>query len=88
MIRIAAFFYQQQAHAGLVADDLQSVQPFDLPAAQGALGALPIVELLSAGSALPPLLAALPLSAVTLRAPLPQPRDALNNRTPIGVAAG
>jgi 2-keto-4-pentenoate hydratase/2-oxohepta-3-ene-1,7-dioic acid hydratase in catechol pathway len=74
MIRIAAFFYQQQAHAGLVADDLQSVQPFDLPAAQGALGALPIVELLSAGSALPPLLAALPLSAVTLRAPLPQPR--------------
>jgi 2-keto-4-pentenoate hydratase/2-oxohepta-3-ene-1,7-dioic acid hydratase in catechol pathway len=74
MIRIAAFFYQQQAHAGLVADDLQSVQPFDLPAAQGALGALPIVELLSAGGALPPLLAALPLSAVTLRAPLPQPR--------------
>jgi 2-keto-4-pentenoate hydratase/2-oxohepta-3-ene-1,7-dioic acid hydratase in catechol pathway len=73
-MRIAAFLHQQQHHVGLVSDDLQSVTPFDLPLAQRALGALPIVEILARGEPLPPALAALPLSAVTLRAPLPQPR--------------
>jgi len=73
-MRIAAFTYQQQPQVGLVSDDLQTVTPFDLAPALRELGALPIVELLAGGAALPPLLAALPLSAVTLRAPLPRPR--------------
>jgi 2-keto-4-pentenoate hydratase/2-oxohepta-3-ene-1,7-dioic acid hydratase in catechol pathway len=73
-MRIAAFFYQQQPHVGMVSDDLHDVTPFDLPLAQRALGALPIVELLARGEALPVTMATLALSAVTLRAPLPQPR--------------
>jgi 2-keto-4-pentenoate hydratase/2-oxohepta-3-ene-1,7-dioic acid hydratase in catechol pathway len=41
---------------------------------QRALGALPIVEMLSRGDALPSTLDALPMAEVTLRAPLPKPR--------------
>jgi 2-keto-4-pentenoate hydratase/2-oxohepta-3-ene-1,7-dioic acid hydratase in catechol pathway len=73
-MRIAAFFYQQQPHVGLVSDDLLTVTPFDMPTALRALGALPIVEMLSRGETLPAMLAAVPLADVTLRAPLPQPR--------------
>jgi 2-keto-4-pentenoate hydratase/2-oxohepta-3-ene-1,7-dioic acid hydratase in catechol pathway len=73
-MRIAAFFYQQQPHVGLVSDDLLSVTPFDMPAALRPLGALPVVEMLSRGDALPATLAAVPMADVTLRAPLPQPR--------------
>jgi 2-keto-4-pentenoate hydratase/2-oxohepta-3-ene-1,7-dioic acid hydratase in catechol pathway len=73
-MRIAAFFYEQQPHVGLVSDDLQSVSPFELPLTQRELGALPVVEMLADGQKLPPSLAALPLSAVSLRAPLPHPR--------------
>jgi len=73
-MRIAAFLHQQQPHVGLVSDDLQSVTPFDMSLEQRALGALPIVEMLARGDALPPVLMALSLNAVTLRAPLPQPR--------------
>jgi 2-keto-4-pentenoate hydratase/2-oxohepta-3-ene-1,7-dioic acid hydratase in catechol pathway len=73
-MRIAAFFHQQQPHVGFVSDDLQSVTPFDMPLVQRQLGALPVVEMLADGQKLPPSLAAVPLSAVSLRAPLPQPR--------------
>ena len=70
-MRIAAFFHQQQPQVGFVSDDLQEVTPFDMPLAQRELGALPLVEMLAAGQKLPPSLAALPLSAVSLRAPFP-----------------
>jgi len=73
-MRIAAFFYQGQPHAGLVSDDLQTVRLLDMPLADRELGALTLVELLSRGQALPAQGAAVPLSEVQLRAPLPRPR--------------
>ncbi len=59
---------------GRISPDGQSVEPFDLPAAARALGALPVVEALSRGEALPPLLRPLALTEVRLVAPLPRPR--------------
>ncbi|WP_350296826.1 fumarylacetoacetate hydrolase family protein [Limnohabitans sp. Rim8] len=73
-MRIAAFFYQGQPHAGLVSDDLQTVRPLDMSLADRELGALSLVVLLSRGEALPAQGAAVPLSEVQLRAPLPRPR--------------
>lgn len=75
-MKIAAFRTQAEPalRVGLVSADLQSVAPFDLPAAQAALGALPIVEALAHGGTLPPRGEALPLPAVRLAAPLPRPR--------------
>ena len=59
---------------GLVSADLQQVQPFDLPAAQRALGALPVIEMLARGEALPALLTTVALSSVEITAPIPKPR--------------
>ena len=73
-MRIAAFFYQDQPHVGLVSQDLSSVTPFDLPLADRELGALTLVDALSRGEALPAQGAAIALSDVQLRAPLPHPR--------------
>lgn len=75
-MKIAAFRTQAgpALRVGLVSADLQSVAPFDLPPAQAALGALPIVEALAAGAALPPQGGPLALSSVQLAAPLPRPR--------------
>jgi 2-keto-4-pentenoate hydratase/2-oxohepta-3-ene-1,7-dioic acid hydratase in catechol pathway len=50
------------------------VRPFDLPARQRLLGALPLIEAQSRGEALPALGEALPLDSVRLTAPLPKPR--------------
>ncbi len=73
-MRLAAFVYQQQPQVGLVSDDLQSVTLLDLPMAERVLGALPIVERLSAGAGLPALLQTVALKDVHLTAPLPRPR--------------
>jgi 2-keto-4-pentenoate hydratase/2-oxohepta-3-ene-1,7-dioic acid hydratase in catechol pathway len=73
-MKIAAFVSNGQAAVGLVSADAQSVQAFDVPASWAALGALPIVEALSRGEALPPLLAPLPMASVQLTAPIPRPR--------------
>lgn len=75
-MKIAAFRTQAgpALRVGLVSADLQSVAPFDLPPAQAALGALPIVEALAAGAALPAQGGPLALSSVRLAAPLPRPR--------------
>lgn len=73
-MRIAAFFYKDQPHVGLVSQDLNSVTPFDLPLADRELGALTLVDALSRGEALPPQGAAIALKDVQLRAPLPHPR--------------
>jgi len=73
-MRIAAFTYQQQDLVGLVSADGLYVAPFVLSAEQAALGALPIVERQARAEALPAVLPALALAAVTLRAPLPRPR--------------
>jgi 2-keto-4-pentenoate hydratase/2-oxohepta-3-ene-1,7-dioic acid hydratase in catechol pathway len=73
-MKIAAFRHKGQPGVGLVSADLQSVQPFDLPQAQRELGALPVIELLARGEALPALLAAVALADVQLIAPVPKPR--------------
>jgi 2-keto-4-pentenoate hydratase/2-oxohepta-3-ene-1,7-dioic acid hydratase in catechol pathway len=73
-MKIAAFRHNGQPGVGLVSADLQSVQPFDLPQAQRELGALPVIELLARGDALPALLEAVALSDVQLVAPIPKPR--------------
>ncbi len=73
-MRIAAYIHQGLPGAGLVSADLSQIQPFDLPPALRSLGALPAVEALARGEALPPLLAPLELAQVKLTAPLPRPR--------------
>lgn len=73
-MKMVAYRQNGQPGVGLVSADLQQVQPFDLPAAQRELGALPLIERQARGEALPPLLATLALSAVQITAPLPRPR--------------
>jgi 2-keto-4-pentenoate hydratase/2-oxohepta-3-ene-1,7-dioic acid hydratase in catechol pathway len=73
-MKIAAFLHQGQPGVGIVSADLTSVQPFDLSAAERALGALPVIERLADGRGLPALLPAIAMSALSLTAPLPKPR--------------
>ena len=73
-MKIAAFLHQGQPGVGIVSADLASVQPFDMSAAERALGALPVIERLADGRGLPALLPAIAMSALSLTAPLPKPR--------------
>lgn len=73
-MRIAAYIHQGQPGVGLVSADLTQVRPFELQAHQCALGALPLIEALARGEALPEPGAAVPLDQVRLTAPLPRPR--------------
>lgn len=73
-MKIVAFRQNSQPGVGLVSPDLQSVQPFDLPEAQRELGALPVIEMLARGEALPALLATVALGDVQIIAPIPKPR--------------
>jgi 2-keto-4-pentenoate hydratase/2-oxohepta-3-ene-1,7-dioic acid hydratase in catechol pathway len=62
-MKIAAFLLNGAPAVGQVSADLLSVQPFDVSAADAARGALPIVEAMARGDALP-----------ALTAPIPRPR--------------
>lgn len=73
-MKIASFFLQDAPAVGLVSADLQSVQPFAVSTDQAARGALCILEAQARGEALPALQAAVALTEVRLRAPIPQPR--------------
>ncbi len=73
-MKIAAFLLQGVPTVGLVSADGLSVQPFALSAHAAVRGALPIVEALSRGDALPALLPPVALADVQLTAPLPRPR--------------
>jgi 2-keto-4-pentenoate hydratase/2-oxohepta-3-ene-1,7-dioic acid hydratase in catechol pathway len=73
-MKIAAFLLNGAPAVGQVSADLLSVQPFDVNATDAARGALPIVEAMARGDALPALLAAVPLTQVQLTAPIPRPR--------------
>ena len=73
-MKIVAYRHHGQAGVGLLSSDLKSVTPFDLPENVRSLGALPIIEALAGGVALPPTLAPLALSDVHIGAPLPKPR--------------
>jgi 2-keto-4-pentenoate hydratase/2-oxohepta-3-ene-1,7-dioic acid hydratase in catechol pathway len=73
-MKIVAYRNQGQPGVGRVSADGRQVEPFQLSAADAALGALPIVEAQAAGRALPPTGAAVPLQQVQLLAPIPRPR--------------
>lgn len=73
-MKIVAYTVNGQPGVGVVSQDLQTIQPFDLPERQRTLGALPIVEMMSEGHALPSLLDAIKLADVQVTAPLPKPR--------------
>src|SRR5690349_1547228 len=73
-MKIAAYIYHDEPAVGVVSEDLKQVRPIELAVRQRMLGALPVIEALARGEALPPLGAALPLDGVRLTAPLPRPR--------------
>jgi 2-keto-4-pentenoate hydratase/2-oxohepta-3-ene-1,7-dioic acid hydratase in catechol pathway len=73
-MKLVAYQFKGQPGVGLLSKDGQTVQPFDLPDHQRLLGALPVIEMLSRGDALPALLAPMALSDVHITAPLPRPR--------------
>lgn len=73
-MKIAAYLDRGRPGVGIVASDLQSVLPLDLPEAEAMRGALPIVERLAAGAALPATGAPLAIDSVQLLAPIPRPR--------------
>jgi 2-keto-4-pentenoate hydratase/2-oxohepta-3-ene-1,7-dioic acid hydratase in catechol pathway len=73
-MKIAAYIHQEAPGVGVVSDDMHELRPLDLPARLRVLGALPVVEALSRGEALPPQGPALRMDQVRLTAPLPRPR--------------
>ena len=74
-MRIASFVHNETRQVGIVSTDGQQITPFKLGAETAQRGALPLIEALASGAALPPLEAAsVALSAVRLEAPLPLPR--------------
>jgi 2-keto-4-pentenoate hydratase/2-oxohepta-3-ene-1,7-dioic acid hydratase in catechol pathway len=73
-MKIAAYIYQDAPGVGIVSPDLKELRPLDLPARLRMLGALPVVEALARGEALPALGPALSIDDVRLTAPLPRPR--------------
>jgi 2-keto-4-pentenoate hydratase/2-oxohepta-3-ene-1,7-dioic acid hydratase in catechol pathway len=75
-MRLASWHWGGRAQAGLMSACGREVTPLAL--ADAGAGALPLVELLAEGRALPVASGArLPAEAVTLRAPLPRPRRSL-----------
>jgi len=71
-MRLASWQWGGRHHVGTVSADGREVEP--LRCDEAARGALPLIQRLARGEGLPPAAGPrLPLSAVTLRAPLPQP---------------
>ena len=70
-MRIVSFEHQGQFGIGLLTGDGAQVQVLDIDASRGALA---LVEAVTAGQALPAVRGQLPLTAVTLLAPLHKPR--------------
>jgi 2-keto-4-pentenoate hydratase/2-oxohepta-3-ene-1,7-dioic acid hydratase in catechol pathway len=73
-MKIAAYQHQGVHQVGVVSPDLQMVTPYQLPPEQASLGALPLIEIMAKGDALPALGQPVALKEVTLLAPLPRPR--------------
>jgi hypothetical protein len=71
-MKIAAFLIQGTPSVGTVNTDLNTVSPFVLSQEVAALGALPIIEALARGDALPPLLAPVALAYGAYSAPASQ----------------
>ena len=73
-MRIATYRHQNRRAVGRLSRDGVALEAFALGAEEERRGALALVERLAAGTALPPTGPAIPLSQVTLEAPLPRPR--------------
>ena len=73
-MRIATYRHQNRRAVGRLSPDGLALKAFALGAEEERRGALALVERLAAGTALPPTGPAIPLSQVTLEAPLPRPR--------------
>jgi 2-keto-4-pentenoate hydratase/2-oxohepta-3-ene-1,7-dioic acid hydratase in catechol pathway len=74
-MRIATFEHMGRRRVGVVSGDGESVQPLQLAQAAADLGALALVQDSVAGRPMPAADgSAIPLAAVTLEAPIPQPR--------------
>ena len=73
-MKIAAYTYQNKHYVGLVSTDGKSVEAYDFAPEQAKLGLLAVIDCQQAAKPLPARLAAVPMSAVTLRAPVPHPR--------------
>jgi 2-keto-4-pentenoate hydratase/2-oxohepta-3-ene-1,7-dioic acid hydratase in catechol pathway len=73
-MKVAAYRYQGQAGVGRLSADGLQIEPFQLSAADAALGALPIIEAQAANRPLPATGMAIALNQVQLLAPIPRPR--------------
>jgi 2-keto-4-pentenoate hydratase/2-oxohepta-3-ene-1,7-dioic acid hydratase in catechol pathway len=73
-MKIAAYTYQNQNLVGLVSADGQSVQAYAFSSEEANRGLLAVIDCQQAGKPLPALAAAVPMSQVKLRAPVPLPR--------------
>lgn len=74
-MRVATFRWGGRRHAGLLSNDGRRVTPLALGERGERRGALALVEVMAAGRGVPRASgASLPVSAVTLEAPLPAPR--------------
>jgi 2-keto-4-pentenoate hydratase/2-oxohepta-3-ene-1,7-dioic acid hydratase in catechol pathway len=73
-MRVAAYIHNGQPGVGRLSADGRNVEPFQLSAAELALGALPIVEAQAAGRSLPVVGKPIALDQVNLTAPVPRPR--------------
>jgi 2-keto-4-pentenoate hydratase/2-oxohepta-3-ene-1,7-dioic acid hydratase in catechol pathway len=73
-MRLAAYLHQGAPGVGRLSADGRHIDPFELPVAERALGALPLVERLVRGEALPAAGQPLAVAEVQLTAPLPRPR--------------
>ena len=73
-MKIAAYTYQNKNFVGLVSNDGQSVEAYDFNPADAERGLLAVIDCQQAGKRLPARLAAVSISSVTLRAPVPHPR--------------
>lgn len=74
-MRIASYQLDGRNNVGIVSADGTQVTPLDLSEEQAAKGALPIVELLTAGKPLPSSAgASVAMNTVRLNAPIPNPR--------------
>ena len=86
-MRIATFKHQGHTQVGLVDINTQQVTVLELPAAERHLGALPLIERIVAGQALPAQGAALPLSADTVLIPA-QVSQAIDYEVELAVIIG
>jgi 2-keto-4-pentenoate hydratase/2-oxohepta-3-ene-1,7-dioic acid hydratase in catechol pathway len=74
-MRIATYVWGGQRNVGLVSADGTEVKPLALTKEQANKGVLSVIEMLARGEELPALVGtSLPVSAVQLDAPIPQPR--------------